>query len=127
MFALKVEDYLILTSCWKRVFSNRLNVLAYIDEHLTDNVVQAVADFDGERHADYYDENGYCDLVRGLWEKAGGEDTGSSSGAHGNYKFVSDYVISKMAREIGLAKRLKLEKIERLRKEIEQLENKIKD
>ena len=63
---------------------------------------------DKERCTDHYNDDGYCELCHRIWEECSGADSGSSSGMHDSYLFVSVTIQAMAKRDRSL--KLKLAK-----------------
>ena len=96
-----LSDYeLIVRECcnWNFQLSddiNRLEVLQWLHERIGEadgpaGALSALLEWkDSPGRTDIFDDDGYCDLCRQVWELAGGLDSGCSAATQDNYEFVS--------------------------------------
>lgn len=108
-------------SAWRmQKEANMLQQYAWVDDNFKDPRVQAVIDFTGDRStgtcADFYD------LVIKVREAAGGIYIGSSSIHHGCVSRLEKFIMLKAEQQKKVRAMLKKEKIEKLQKEIADLE-----
>lgn len=100
--------------------SSRLEVCLWILSHFKEILIQTVIEWEGERETSYCTD--YYDMVDKIWDNANGWDGGSSSGHHSNIKFISDYILLLAKQKKEMMQQIKKDKIERLKKELEELE-----
>lgn len=111
---------------WVGMMSGQLSILSKLMEEAQSKqpfpLFWKIAEWEGERTTDHYDDLGYCRLCSEMWEHLGGQDCGSSHGMHANWKFVSDSVqaIYKHNKDIAIKRRK--ERIIKLKEELDELE-----
>ncbi len=112
---------------WLGVEAERFKFLEWIINHIDDELVLRIYDWKGERSTYYYSEgaDNYCALCGRLWNRISIRDFGSSNTSHANYKFVSDIVVHLVDDNQILVLKMKKAKLEKLKKETEELEKEI--
>jgi hypothetical protein len=116
-------------SFWVEIYSKQFHVVAWIMDHPTDELVQQIYLWPDERSMDWggygEDDDGiYIRLCSQLWNKITQYDSGCSHTNDTCYQFISDIVVKIIDHNTELQKQIKLDKIKRLQKEIDDLQRK---
>lgn len=122
MMEIKPEDVLDMSPWWKQLEAHKLLAFAWIDDNFKSPKIQAVVDWQGERVTDSCGD--YWTLTHGVRDAASAFYIDSSSIEHQFTTAISDYVMLKASKEKELMASIKRDKIERLTKELRELEAK---
>ena len=104
------------------IWAARLLVCHGIINNFTDQKIQAVIDFKDKRVTDIYDDNGYADLVKIVWEQYCEKDFNSSYWHHANLEFISNFIVKAAARYKKCRMELKKKKIIELKNDVIKLQ-----
>ena len=118
---IKIEEVIDMNSWWKQKVIHQLKVLAWIDCHFKERIVQDVINYGGDRSTDSC--NDYYHLIDKV--KDAGDPSfyiDSSSIQHETIGLLGQYIMLKVTKEVEVMKQLKKEKIAKLQKELKELE-----
>lgn len=116
----KPELALGMGAWWKRKEANQLMVFAWVDDNFKTAPVQAVVDFEGKRDLDSCSD--YWNMVDRVRDAAGGIYIDSSSIMMESVRGIATYIMLKASSEKEMMAQIKKDKIEKLKKELADLE-----
>lgn len=118
-FELKLGDVLEVGSWHKRLVAHKMILFAWIDDNFKSNIVQDVVNFDGKRDIDSCGD--YYHLVQRVREQNNFEISHNGS-ALALMTELSVYVMLKASAEKAVMAQIKRDRIEKLQKELKDLE-----
>lgn len=105
----------------------KLTALTAIAKNWELPCVQNILTFEGKNVTSFFEDDGYCELCRVVWDLWGKYDSCCSQTQHNFYKFVSDTIhgMAKFQKERQL--KITQDKIVQLRKQADDLETSLQD